>query len=135
MLPIAGPPVSDWALDPTTGDLALPNGRVVLATGDDAIAQDWALRLGRIMGEWFRDRSKGIDVGATTGKPTRGRELAIRAEVRRETLAVRGLVGIRGMTLSLDRATRALVVRVLAVKSAGGVLELESAGLGTPEAS
>lgn len=116
--------MSDLALDPATGDLALVDGAPFIARGDTAIAQDWALRMGTLAGTWFRDRGLGIDPAIVNGPMSRTREIQVRAEVRRETLAVRGLVGIRSITLSLDSKTRAMHVSVDAVKDAGEVVPL-----------
>lgn len=50
----------DLALDPQTGDLLLESGRLRLATGLDAIAQDVTMRLRFFLGEWFLDTRIGV---------------------------------------------------------------------------
>lgn len=116
--------MSDWALDPVTGDLAIAKGRVWLVDGNDAIAQDWSLRMSRILGEWFRDQRKGVDLDVMLDKLTRSRQIQIRAIVRAETLAVRGLVSVLGIALDLNRSTRVLTVTVQALKDSGEVVPL-----------
>lgn len=50
----------DLKLDPTTGDLALSGGDLVLVSGVEAIAQDLRFRLRFFAGEWFADIDQGL---------------------------------------------------------------------------
>lgn len=87
-----------------------------------------------MLGEWFRDRSTGVDLDVVLGKLTPGRRLAIRAIVRAETLAVRGLVAVQGIAFRLNSATRELDIDVEAIKDSGAVVPLQ-ASVGIPEAA
>lgn len=50
----------DLKLDPTTGDLELVAGDLVLVSGLDAIAQSARMRLLFFAGEWFADLDAGV---------------------------------------------------------------------------
>jgi hypothetical protein len=52
--------MKDIALDPTTGDLLLENFDLQLVEGRDQIAQNLAIRLRFILGEWFLDITAGV---------------------------------------------------------------------------
>lgn len=52
--------MNDIALDPTTGDLLLENFDLQLVEGRDQIAQNLAIRLRFILGEWFLDTTAGV---------------------------------------------------------------------------
>ena len=52
--------MKDIALDPTTGDLLLENFDLQLVDGRDQIAQNLAIRLRFILGEWFLDTNAGV---------------------------------------------------------------------------
>lgn len=52
--------MKDIALDPTTGDLLLENFDLQLVEGCDQIAQNLAIRLRFILGEWFLDITVGV---------------------------------------------------------------------------
>lgn len=52
--------MKDIALDPTTGDLLLKNFDLQLVDGKDQIAQNLAIRLRFILGEWFLDTTAGV---------------------------------------------------------------------------
>lgn len=52
--------MKDIALDPTTGDLLLENFDLQLVDGRDQIAQNLAIRLRFILGEWFLDTTAGV---------------------------------------------------------------------------
>lgn len=52
--------MKDIALDPTTGDLLLENFDLQLVEGKDQIAQNLAIRLRFILGEWFLDTTAGV---------------------------------------------------------------------------
>lgn len=50
----------DLALDPTTGDLLIVDFDAALVNGVDQIAQNLAIRLRFIQGEWFLDILAGV---------------------------------------------------------------------------
>ena len=50
----------DVALDPSTGDLLLVNAGAVLVTDVDQIAQNLAIRLRFIQGEWYLNILAGV---------------------------------------------------------------------------
>lgn len=52
--------MKDIALDPTTSDLLLENFDLQLVEGRDQIAQNLAIRLRFILGEWFLDITAGV---------------------------------------------------------------------------
>ena len=52
--------MKDIALDSTTGDLLLKNFDLQLIDGRDQIAQNLAIRLRFILGEWFLDITAGV---------------------------------------------------------------------------
>lgn len=52
--------MKDIALDPTTGDLLLEHFDLKLVDGRDQIAQNLAIRLRFILGEWFLDINAGV---------------------------------------------------------------------------
>lgn len=52
--------MKDIALDSTTGDLLLKNFDLQLIDGRDQIAQNLAIRLRFILGEWFLDVTAGV---------------------------------------------------------------------------
>jgi len=116
--------VSDLALDPATGDLDLQGGSARLCTGAEAVAQLWAFHITMFRGEWFQDRSLGIDYQHDILE--KGVNPAVvRAIFATATRAVPGVADVRDMRLSLDRTTRTLTVRAEALLSSG-----EDASLG-----
>jgi hypothetical protein len=110
--------VSDLALDPATGDLALESGRARLAQGAEAVAQLWASHVTMFRGEWFLDRSLGIDYqNDVLEKGVRSPVLrAIFATATRETP---GVADVRDLRLGLNRATRTLTVAAEAILGTG----------------
>jgi hypothetical protein len=119
--------VSDLALDPATGDLDLKGGAVRLCHGAEAVAQLWAFHITMFRGEWFQDRSLGIDYQNDILE--KGVNPAVvRAIFATATRAVPGVADVRDMRLSLDRTTRELTVQAEAVLSNG-----QDASLGLTE--
>ena len=119
--------MSDLALDPATGDLDLQGGRARLCEGAEAVAQLWAFHITMFRGEWFQDRSLGIDYQNDILE--KGVNPAVvRAIFATATRAVPGVADVRDMRLSLDRTTRTLTVRAEAVLSSG-----QDASLGLSE--
>jgi hypothetical protein len=101
--------VSDLALDPSTGDLLLENGRARLVSGAEFVEQNWSTRLTLFKGECFRDRSLGIDyqneVLIKRPNPTVLR--ARFAQATRETPYIRTVKDLR---FALDARARTLSV-------------------------
>jgi hypothetical protein len=103
--------VSDIALDPVTGDIALTAGAARLVTGAAAVAQRWEAQITMFLGEWFLDRSLGIDYqNDVFEKPFR--PTVVRALLANETRAVPGIRDVKDLRLALD--ARARVLRVVA---------------------
>lgn len=101
--------MSDLALDPLTGDLALTNGRARLVSGAEFVAQNWPVRLTMFQGECFRDRSLGIDYQneVLIKRPNLTVVRARFAQASRETPYVRTVKDLR---FALDAKTRTLNV-------------------------
>jgi hypothetical protein len=53
-------PAGNLLLDTITGDLAMVNGNLVIASGPDAVRQEVVSRLSFFAGEWFADESIGM---------------------------------------------------------------------------
>lgn len=103
--------MSDIALDPVTGDIALTAGAARLVTGAAAVAQRWEAQITMFLGEWFLDRSLGIDYqNDVFEKPFR--PTVVRALLANETRAVPGIRDVKDLRLALD--ARARVLRVVA---------------------
>ena len=111
-------PVSDLALDTTTGDLRLERGEVSVVDGADAIAQDWRLRLTLFEGEWVLDRRVGIDYQNQVFSAPPGRVLLrhIFETVTRETA---GVSSVDRLELALDAAKRELAVSAQVTANTG----------------
>ena len=119
--------MSDLALDPVTGDIDLQGGGARLCTGAEAVAQLWAFHITMFRGEWFQDRSLGIDYQHDILE--KGVNPAVvRAIFAAATRAVPGVADVRDIRLSLDRTTRVLTVQADAVLSNG-----QDASLGLTE--
>ncbi len=52
--------MSDFKLDPVTGDLDVSSGGFEIVTGVDAIAQELRIRAKQVQGDWWLDLSEGI---------------------------------------------------------------------------
>jgi hypothetical protein len=114
--------VSDLALDPVTGDLLLVAGRAKLVTGAAAVAQSWASHLTMGRGEWFLDRSSGIDFQndiLDKFRPTVAR--AVFTQASRDTP---GVADVRNLRFALDRRTRLLRVAAEVVLDTGSIQTL-----------
>lgn len=110
--------MSDLALDPTTGDLDLKGGGARLCEGAEAVAQLWAFHITMFRGEWFNDRSLGIDYQNDILE--KGVNPAVvRAIFATATRAVPGVADVRDIRLSLNRNTRELTVQAEALLSSG----------------
>jgi len=118
--------VADLALDPATGDLQLSGGQLLLATDDEAIRQDWRLRLALGLGEWFLDQRLGVPYQQLLQKHDERRlRLLLRTIFSRVTIETAGIASVRSITMALDRQTRTLTLDIVAVKDDGDPIELD----------
>lgn len=115
--------MSDLALDPVSGDLLLDKGRARLTTDAETVAQLWAAHMTMFKGEWFLDRSRGIDfqneVLVKNARPAVLR--TIFAEASRETPGVADVTKLR---FDLDPKTRVLTIEAEVVTLGGEELRL-----------
>lgn len=110
------------AVDATTGDLQLVNGKFAWTTGLDAIAQDIVIRLRLFVGEWFLDLDAGTDWWSYLGeKFTSSRESAMHAEMTNVVLAVAGVTAVSNISLALDATTRVLAINLSASSTFGDI--------------
>lgn len=101
------------ALDPTTGDLAVFAGRLLLLSGADAVAQRLRGRLGLWRGEWVLDRSVGVPyLGRVLGNVS---EAAAAAILRETVTSCPGVGSLEAFAFVVDAASRTatLTLRVL----------------------
>lgn len=100
--------MSDLLLD-NAHDLAIVNGDLVLADGQDAIAQQLEIRLRFWFGEWFRNRAEGIDYlqFILVKNPEEQVIVTLLSRVIRETP---GIVSVDSIDLAYDNKTRKLTV-------------------------
>jgi hypothetical protein len=119
--PVAGELLPrDIKLDLATGRLDLSSGGLELTYGAHAVAQSILIRIRTFLGEWFADRSQGVDYfGRIFVKgPTPD---VIRAELREEILDTEGVSSVPTMTLDLDEASRNLSVDTSAESDYGEI--------------
>lgn len=103
-------PLSDIAVDPTTGDLLMVDGDLVLLTDSgDALVQAIRVALRTWRGEWFLNATFGADYrGKILRKnPPRAQ---VMSEVRRVVEAVPGVRRVVQLAVDYDRAARRLDV-------------------------
>ena len=104
----------DIALDPTTGDIALPNrtGRseVVVFDGVDKVRQQIWLNLSTFLGEWFLDTTFGVPyfTSILVKNPSGAK---IRSILRAAILSVPDVASIIQLDLVINSLTRQLGVR------------------------
>jgi hypothetical protein len=109
--------MADLLLD-ATGDLAIANGDLQLATGAAAVAQDWNLRVAEFKGEWPLDTRVGIDYQNLIFGP-RPPDAVLRGIYERVTRETAGVKDIQRLEFSFDRATRALRVDAIVTADTG----------------
>jgi hypothetical protein len=99
----------DYALDPATGDLALPPRWV---TGADAFAQRLTIRFKMWLGEWFLDQRIGVPyIDQIFVKAPR---LALIERIFRKVVEkTPGCAGVKKFAMSVDFRTRQLSVTEL----------------------
>jgi hypothetical protein len=101
--------MSDFKLDPVTGDLDLSTGDLQFVTGADAVAQHLLVRLRFYLGEWFLDTRVGIPYYSQilVKNPNLA---AIRTTYRQAILSTPGVETLERMDLEFDAATRELAL-------------------------
>lgn len=97
------------SIDQDTGDLKLVGNSLVLATGAEAVGQHARQRIGTFYGEWFLDKTIGLqwltEIFAQGYKP----DLA--AAVVKGTLAsTDGVTEVIGLAVNYDDVSRGLIV-------------------------
>ena len=110
--------MSDLKLDPGTGDLAIEDHSLVLATGVEAIAQDCRVRLKFFLGEWFLDTRLGVPyyqriLGKKPRLPT------IRSIFRKVILTTPGIINVSDLVVDFELRTRKLSVSFRAISTEG----------------
>jgi hypothetical protein len=114
--------VSDLALDPVSGDLVIRDGDLALVHGAQAVAQDWALRIGMFRGEWALDRRVGIDYQGAIFDAPRAMAQHVFEKVTRETA---GVASVERLEFAFDPQTRVLTVSAAVTTTNGEPLQLE----------
>ena len=101
--------MSDFKLDPVTGDLDLSTGDLQFVTGADAVAQHLLIRLRFYRAEWFLDTRVGIPYYSQilVKNPNLA---AIRTTYRQAILSTPGVETLERMDLEFDAATRELAL-------------------------
>lgn len=112
-------------------DLAITNGDLSLVDGQDAIAQQLEIRLRFWFGEWFRNRSEGIDYlrYILVKNPEEQLIVTLLSRVIRETP---GITALNSLTLAYNNRTRALSVSFVCTCVTGTVLTYTDFDLTTP---
>lgn len=103
--------IAELALNPSTGDLALP---VRILHGADAVAQRVRVRFRWFLGEWFLDRRQGVPYieSILVKNPD---PILITFIFRKVLLLTPGVKSVKTFHASLDRPTRHLTVTFEAV--------------------
>lgn len=110
------------ALNMTTGDLLLINGRFSFTNGLPGIEQDLVIRLRLFLNEWFLNLDAGVDWWGYLGeKFTADKEAALHGEIRRVVLETPGVYSITQLSFSLDSTTRSMSIAVTAATAFGDV--------------
>lgn len=109
-------PFMELALDPATGDLAVP---IAFLRGAAAFAQRLTCRLRMFRGEWFLDKRQGFPyIEAVLRKNP---DLALVGSLfRRAILSTPGALSILQFELNLDSPARVLTIDPLEILVTGG---------------
>jgi hypothetical protein len=126
------------SLDPTTGDLAMAYGNLVIATGSDAVRQALMTRLRFARGEWFIDESIGIPWLARSNNDNgdyilgaKGPPLpAIKEIFRKAILASPGIASVTSLDVVYDGTRRTASISFTAVQDNGALLVVDTFQLG-----
>ena len=116
-------PIKDLALDPLTGDLALPPR---LVSGLEAVAQRLWIRLNTWAGTWFLDQRVGVPYVTQILGVKAPNLRAIEALLRRVISGTVGVTGIDDFALSFNRGTRRLSCSFVA-RCTGGAVSVSTA--------
>jgi hypothetical protein len=109
--------VRDLLLD-ANGDLAISGGDLALASGATALVQAVAIALRFVKGEWFYDLDAGVPYYTDVLVKSPSADV-LQSVFRKALLGVRGITGVASLSLSLDRASRTLVVNWSAASDLG----------------
>ena len=101
-----------------TGDLLIEGGKIVLAEGQEAIAQHVAQRLRFFLGEWPFDESIGFPYRQRVFIKNPNLPL-IRALVRQHILGTPGVREVTELSLTVDAETRAATGTYSAITDLG----------------
>ncbi len=93
----------DWKLD-KDGDLDISAGKIQMVQGVEALQQRLDITLSILRGECFRDRTRGIPIGAATGKVTN--KNALDTMYKQQILRIKGVQSITRFFSTLDPAKR-----------------------------
>jgi len=111
-------PFAELALDEATWDVAIP---IVILRGVPAIAQRLRVRLQFFLAEWFLDKRQGIPYFQVVlvKNPDLG---LIQSVFRRAILGTPGVLAIKRMATTHDRAIRTFTIHPLEIVLTGGVV-------------
>lgn len=114
MMPLENDPIT---LKLVGGDLSFTNGRMLLASGLDAVVIGAETRLGLVYGEWLLNRNVGVKWFENDLVPAEQAILGsrfnagrLRAACRRAILRTPGVVEILQLRATFDTATREATV-------------------------
>ncbi len=99
----------ELALDPVTGDLRVVGGRLVVLSGEEAVAQRIAVRLRTFEGEWIFDTSLGTPYFQNI-LGTRRREKLIQSILRKRVADTPGVLRVIELSVTIDGSTRVAAV-------------------------
>lgn len=117
------------AQNPTLGDLRVADGKPVMVTGADAIAQEIRVRLRWWRGEHFLDLAAGVPyLQQILGKGVS--EEAIRAVLREEIESVPGVGHVESITIVTDRPNRFATITIDVVTEDGEDVRVRGLELG-----
>ena len=115
--------MSDFSIDPTTGDLEIVNGDLVLNDGKKALMQLVKQTLEMFYGEWFLDNGAGIPYYQyiLVKDPN---IVTVSAILQNAILAIPGIVELTAFDFDYDGKARQLNVTFTA-ESNYGIIEYE----------
>lgn len=118
----------DLVLDPTTHDLQIVDGDLVIATD---VAQAVKIRTLFVRGEWFLDLQEGTRYYEVIWiKPVNLDHVA--AELRSRIVGTPGVGAITKFVLDFDETTRTLTVDWAATTDEGEIADVSTLNLGAP---
>lgn len=122
--PSTNPRGRDLALDPFTHDLVVSKGDLNFVQDVQAIRQEVDIRLQFLLGEWFRDKTKGVPWLQTilVKAPNLA---AVRTVLRDEINESVGIRSITRLDLDYDRSARTLLVTWSATTDLGELVSSE----------